>query len=346
MTEEKDKLLTFLRFFINYDDGVGRAALAGHRMLPNIITICALSTGLTAIRFAMDGRWGVSISLILVAAVLDTMDGAMARLLKATSAFGAQLDSLADFVSFGVAPALILYFWALSDAGTIGWISSLLLCVACALRLARFNARQIIADQMKQQAVVAPVVAEVSPPLPHPDAQPVAAKAVYFEGVPSPAGAILSLFPMFVSFLFGAESPAVSPLIGIWVLMVAALMVSRLPTFSVKKVRISARHTIPVLGLVALVLAAVTSQPWLTLTLVCMAYIGSLPLSLQRYKRDFLQNDPMFVVYKKPSADEAAVAGDNQPVNTAIPEPAAAKVATKLGKAVSGRGRKGSKVKS
>lgn len=241
--------------------------LQGIKLLPNVLTIVALCTGLTALRFGIDGRWTAAMILVLCAAFIDGMDGAVARLLKATSPFGAQLDSFSDFVSFGVAPATLLYLWNLHEAGAIGWVASLLLCVATALRLARFNVKSSNSAMPEE--------------LPQ--------KKMFFEGVPSPAGAILSLLPMILSFQMDTVEEGGFPpfIVGIWVLIIAGLMVSRVPTYSLKKVKITQKHMIPLLALVALLLAALASEPWLTLSLICVAYLLSIFRSMKKYKGMF-----------------------------------------------------------
>ncbi len=239
--------------------------LVGTKLLPNALTIVALCTGLTALRFGIDGRWTAAMILVLCAAFLDGIDGAVARLLKASSPFGAQLDSFSDFVSFGVAPATLLYLWNLHEAGAIGWIASLLLCVSTALRLARFNVRS-----------ANPVVVEDNAAL----------KKKFFEGVPSPAGAILALLPMIISFQMDTVEEGGFPpfIIGIWVLIIAGLMVSRVPTYSLKSIKINQKYMIAVLAFVALLAAALASEPWWTLIIICLGYLFSIVYSMRKYK--------------------------------------------------------------
>jgi CDP-diacylglycerol--serine O-phosphatidyltransferase len=230
-------------------------------MIPNIVTLLALASGLTAIRYGIDERWQAAMVLILVAGIFDVLDGAIARLLKATSDFGAELDSLSDFVSFGVAPALILYLWVMQDAVALGWLSCLVFAMACGLRLARFNVRR--------------------------NGKPLwQAEKYYFEGVPSPAGAVLALLPFFMSFELGAQAMKFSPVsIAFWLLGVAALMILRIPTFSVKGLRLPGRFMMPVLGGVVFLIASFITEPWKTLGTVCVIYLISLPISFWRVKR-------------------------------------------------------------
>jgi CDP-diacylglycerol--serine O-phosphatidyltransferase len=243
--------------------------LLGIKLLPNVLTIVALCTGLTALRFGIDGRWTGAMILVLCAAFLDGIDGTVARLLKATSDFGAQLDSFSDFVSFGVAPATLLYLWNLHEAGAVGWVAALLLCVATALRLARFNVKHAnAADNWPEE-------------LPQ--------KKMFFEGVPSPSGAILALLPMILSFQMGTieEGSFSAFLVGAWVLLIAGLMVSRVPTYSLKRLKVTQKYMIPVLALVALYVAALASEPWLTISFTCVVYLISIVRSWRKYKGAF-----------------------------------------------------------
>jgi CDP-diacylglycerol--serine O-phosphatidyltransferase len=241
-----------------------------HKLLPNLLTLMALAAGMSAIQFAVRGMWEQAAFAIVVAAVLDSLDGATARLIKASSDFGAQLDSLSDFLSFGVAPAFILYIWVLDDAGKVGWIAVLVFAIATALRLARFNV-------MQAQSHTRPVWARG-----------------FFAGVPAPAGAGLALTPLFIwnqsedwspVHDFFSDFSAGTPLIALWTILVAGLMVSRIPTFSTKQLRIPARMAMPILGLAALGIAAMIHAPWITLTCVSVAYIGSIPFSFRAYRR-------------------------------------------------------------
>src|SRR5579863_8518097 len=181
--------------------------LSVNRLVPNVLTMLALCAGMTAIRFALNGNFQAAVASILVAAVLDGLDGRVARLLKATSTFGAELDSLSDFVSFGVAPAAVLYLWTMSALHSVGWAIVLFYAVCCALRLARFNTQLSV---------------EPAPP------------PGYFTGVPAPGGAGIVLMPMYASFEWG-DWIARSPYLGaVWIAGIALLMVSRLPTLSLK----------------------------------------------------------------------------------------------------------------
>jgi len=232
-----------------------RSELPLVQLLPNFLTIMALCAGLTAIRFAAQGRFGYAIGLMVLAAVLDGLDGRLARLLKHESEIGAELDSLGDFVNFGVAPALTMYFWAFQGWSRAGWIAALIYAVCCVMRLARFNVGQRAATDPTEKTD--------------------------FVGVPSPAGAMLALGPMYFSYTFDA-APALPPaLVALWLVGVGALMISRMPTPSFKKTTIYAEHArYIVLGFVALV-AALLSFPWTTLLALDLAYVAALAVAFR-----------------------------------------------------------------
>lgn len=223
------------------------SGLSVAQLLPNILTLAALCAGLTAIRMAVVGEFDRAAALILIAAVLDGLDGRLARRLRSESAMGAELDSLCDLVNFGVAPALVLHLWAYGGAGGAGWIAALVYAVACALRLARFNigSRDPLAS---------------------------AASKTTFTGVPSPLGAMLALLPIFVASLIpGAVLPR--PACALWMMMVAALMVSRLPTPAFRPVSVRPDQArLFLLAAVALG-AALLTYPWLTLVLLDLGYL-------------------------------------------------------------------------
>jgi CDP-diacylglycerol---serine O-phosphatidyltransferase len=230
-----------------------------NRLIPNVLTLLALCAGMTAIRFAVSENFEAACYAIIVAGVFDGLDGRMARLLKSTSRFGAELDSLADFISFGVAPALVLYLWTMSALHSIGWAIVLFFAICCALRLARFNT-EIAAEP-----------------------QPYAAG--FFSGVPAPGGAGLSLVPMFISFEWGdwiARSPYLN---AVWLSGIALLMISRVPTVSLKPIRIPHDLVLPTLLGVGVFAGFFTTAPWPTLTFIGAAYVGSIPLTMRAYYR-------------------------------------------------------------
>jgi CDP-diacylglycerol---serine O-phosphatidyltransferase len=231
-------------------------------LLPNLLTLLALCSGITAIRFAVEGRYEIAVGAIIVAIVLDAMDGRLARYLNGTSRFGAELDSLADFVNFGVAPALMLYFSALSSLKTFGWVVCLMLAIAAALRLARFN---VAIDDPKKPSWA----------------------AGYFTGIPAPAGALLALTPFYYQFLgFYSDAHEYAKFIAAFVILVAIMMVSRVPTFSGKTLaRIPREAFLPVLAGAALALLFLISYPWESLAILAILYLLLIPVSVASYRK-------------------------------------------------------------
>ena len=228
--------------------------LSINRMIPNILTLLALAAGLTAIRFGLDGRWEHAVLAIIAAAVLDALDGRIARLLKGASKFGAELDSLSDFVCFGVSPVLVLYLWTMKDAGRLGWVLVMLFTICCGLRLARFNVMMEDHDAPAWQAR-------------------------FFTGIPAPAGGGLVLLPMVLSFQ-GSEGFFRQPwVVGIFMLVIAGMLVSTIPTYSFKKLKISRHWILPTMLITAAIAIFLINAPWLTLSVVGLAYICSIPLS-------------------------------------------------------------------
>lgn len=232
-------------------------------LLPNLITLLALCSGITAIRLGIENRYELAVAAVIVSIVLDAMDGRLARLLKGTSRFGAELDSLSDFLNFGVAPAILIYHWSLNDLRTLGWVAALFLAVCCALRLARFN---VALDDPDKPAWM----------------------MNYFTGAPAPAGAALAMAPMYLSFLDIIDDGhdyawAILP----YIIAVALLMVSRVPTFSGKTLgtRIRRDLVLPVLGLIALAVVLLISFPWEMLTIIVAAYIVLIPFGIRSYQK-------------------------------------------------------------
>ena len=230
-------------------------------VIPNALTVLALCAGLTAIRFALEGRFEASVVAIIVASVFDALDGRVARFLKGTSRFGAELDSLTDFVNFGVAPVIVLYLWSLSDIGGIGWIAVLGYAVCCALRLARFN------------------VALEDPDKP-------AWSANYFVGVPAPAGALVVMLPLYLDFIGLPMLKSLPLLVAVHCFFVAFLMVSRVPTFSGKRMglRIDREMVLPILLLVGFSAAVILNYPWFAFTGIALGYLAVLPVSILRHR--------------------------------------------------------------
>lgn len=223
------------------------------QLLPNFLTVGALCAGLTAIRFASEGRFGFSVAMIVLAAILDGLDGRLARLLKSESEIGAELDSLCDLVNFGVAPALVLYMWALEPMRSEGWIAALIYVVACLLRLARFN----VGNRAPEQ------------------------DGSTFQGVPSPAGAMLVLMPLILSSALHVAIP--QALIALWLVAVAAMMVGRFRTPSFKKATIYADQARYIVLVFVVVVAALLTYPWVTLAAFDMMYLVVVLGSLLRH---------------------------------------------------------------
>ncbi len=236
-------------------------ALSINRLIPNSLTLLALCAGITAMRFAIEGQWDRAVIAIVVAAVLDGLDGRIARALGATSRFGAELDSLSDFVCFGVAPAIAVYMWSLQELGGLGWALSLLFAVCCGLRLARFN--------------VALDSRESMPPW----------TRDYFVGVPAPAGGGLAIMPLIFGLQFEHSFFASPWLNGVVLAGAAGLMVSRLPTFAFKRLKVPGRNVVPVLLAVGAFAAFLISTPWATLGVTGIVYLASIPYARVAYQR-------------------------------------------------------------
>ncbi|MEN9289024.1 MAG: CDP-alcohol phosphatidyltransferase family protein [Sphingomonadaceae bacterium] len=233
---------------------------------PNAVTALALCFGLTAIRFAISAvganphpsDWERAIGAIVIAGVLDGLDGRIARLLKGESRFGAELDSLSDVIAFGVSPALIIYLWSLQHMPRFGWICALAFAVCCALRLARFNAAIDAEDQ------------------PH-------KSAGFLTGVPAPAGAGLAFVPLYLWIVTGDDLFRNPVLVAPWLVFVAALMTSNIATFSWGSIRLRRTVRLEAILVVALVGAALFSEPWITLTAICVVYLLMIPFSIRSY---------------------------------------------------------------
>ena len=227
-------------------------------LVPNVITLLALCAGLSAIRLAIEGKLEWALGAIVFAAILDGVDGRIARLIKGQSRFGAELDSLADFVNFGVVPGLILYFWGLNELRSVGWIACLVFAICTALRLARFN---VMADDPNRSSWA----------------------ANFFVGVPAPAAAITVLLPIYVNFL---GLPRLTYFTLVYTLAIAFLMVSRLPVYSGKKLgnRVPPEMVLPVFVVVVLFVALLVSYPWEVLTIGTLMYLAALPLGWLSYR--------------------------------------------------------------
>lgn len=230
------------------------------RLFPNMITILGMCCGLSAIRFAMLGRFEISVAFIIAAAIIDGMDGRVARMLGATSNFGAQLDSLSDFLCFGVSPALVMYMWQMEEIKGIGWAVVLFFSVCTALRLARFNTA-LFDDNVQPW------------------------EKQFFTGVPSPAGGILCLLPLIISLQTeaGYMLPAFYTLIH--VVVVGALMASRIPTFSGKNIRIKHDFIPQFMILFSFLLVLFVIEPWTFITVLGFVYLCSIFFSVRHYKK-------------------------------------------------------------
>ncbi len=231
-------------------------------IIPNIITLIALCLGLTAIRLAFEGRYEPAVVAIVVAALLDGIDGRVARMLKGTSRFGAELDSLADFVNFGVTPALILYSFLLNELKAIGWIAVLVFAIAMVLRLARFNV--MLDDPHRPEW-----------------------KKNFFTGMPAPAGALTSMLPLYLSFLGVPMGPAAAPIALVYLLGLAFLMVSTIPVYSGKTIglRVPRHWVLPIFVLSAAVFGLLANFPWEMLTAITVLFLASIPFSIMRYRQ-------------------------------------------------------------
>ena len=247
-------------------------------ILPNLVTLVALCLGLTAIRLAAEGRFEQAVYVIILAAVFDGLDGRIARALKGTTRFGAELDSLADFVDFGVAPALTLYFWSLNSVKNLGWFAAMVFAIACALRLARFNVA--LDDPLKPSWA-----------------------GNFFTGMPAPAGAVVAMLPLYLHFsvLDDMGGRAWSFVEIAFVLFVAGLMASRIPHFSGKRIgRIPREHVIPVLFGIAVVILLLATFPMGMLAVLTIGYLALIPLSVY-WQRKLLMADEALV--REPELD-------------------------------------------
>lgn len=229
-------------------------------MIPNAITMLALCMGLTGVSLAIRDNWERALGAIVIAAILDGLDGRIARLLRAQSKFGAELDSLSDNIAFGTAPALILFLWSLQTAPRFGWIAALALAVCCALRLARFNARLDAAEQ------------------PH-------KSAGFNTGVPAPAGAGLAFIPIYLWLVTGNELFRQWQLVMAWTLFIAALMISVLPTYGWTSIRLRREWRLLALAGVALLGASLLVAPWMTLLIIAVVYLLSVPAAWLSYSK-------------------------------------------------------------
>lgn len=241
-------------------------------LVPNFITVLAICAGLTGIRLAFENRFELAVAMVLIAAFLDGVDGRVARLLKASSKFGAQMDSLADIVNFGVAPALVLYVFALDQARSFGWIAAIVFVVAAALRLARFN---VISESPSKAAW----------------------EGSYFVGVPAPAGALLVLLPVYLGFLGVPIDKTTAFIFAAYTMAIGFLLVSRLPVYSGKGIGVKVRRDLvmPVILIAVVYVSLLMSFTWETLTVTALGYLATLPFGAMAWSKKYgarAQGDP------------------------------------------------------
>jgi CDP-diacylglycerol--serine O-phosphatidyltransferase len=229
-------------------------------LVPNAITAGALCIGLTGVRFAFSGEFSKAVLLVIVAGVLDGIDGRIARMLKAQSRFGAELDSLADSINFGVAPALIVYLWSLQEMPRLGWFAALAFALCCVLRLARFNARIDLADEPRKAAG-------------------------FLTGIPAPVGAGLAFLPIYLTIATGRTEFREPIVVGVWLALIAFLLISALPTMSWAKMRPRRSIRLEVIAATALIIAALVVEPWWTLAAISIAYLILVPVGVASYAK-------------------------------------------------------------
>ncbi|HMO68303.1 MAG TPA: phosphatidylcholine/phosphatidylserine synthase [Novosphingobium sp.] len=248
--------------------GPGQGPVPGRRvrglplraMVPNAITAAALCIGLTGVRFAIAEDYEKAVLAVILAGVLDGIDGRIARLLKAQTRFGAELDSLADSINFGVGPALIIYLWSLQETARFGWFAALAFAICCVLRLARYNTRIDLDDDPRKQGG-------------------------FLTGVPAPVGAGLAFLPMYLWIALGEPLFAEPLVVGTWLVLVAFLMISSVPTLSWNKLRPRRSIRLEVIALAGLVFAGLIAEPWWTLVGICAVYLALIPVALVAYAR-------------------------------------------------------------
>ncbi|MXO89825.1 CDP-alcohol phosphatidyltransferase family protein [Pontixanthobacter aquaemixtae] len=237
-----------------------KRGIALRSVVPNAITAAALCSGLTGIKFAIAGNWSLAVFAIILAGVLDGIDGRVARLLKGQSRFGAELDSLADSLSFGMAPAIIFYLWTLQDLPRLGWFAALAFAICCALRLARFNAQIDTDDQ------------------PH-------KSAGFLTGIPAPVGAGLAFLPFYLWMATGLEEFRLPWANAAWMVVIAFLMISNIATLSWRSLKPRRQFRLAFIAFIGLLFAAMLVEPWWTIAVISVGYLALMPLGLFRYGR-------------------------------------------------------------
>jgi CDP-diacylglycerol--serine O-phosphatidyltransferase len=247
--------------------GPRRRGIPLRGIVPNAVTTLALCFGLTGVRFAIGGEWEKAVACVFVAGLLDGMDGRIARLLRAESRFGAELDSLSDVIAFGVSPAVILFLWSLSYVPRYGWVIALAHAACCALRLARYNALIDSGDQPLK-------------------------KAGFFTGVPAPAGAAMALLPVLLWLATGLEIFRATYVVAPWTILIALLMISSLSTYGWTAFRLRRDFRLPALLIIGLLGAALINDPWSTLSLIIIAYAASIPFAIRSSAKIRPQPEP------------------------------------------------------
>ncbi len=236
------------------------------RFIPNMATLLGLSVGLTSVYHALNQDWEKAVWFVVIATVFDGMDGRLARFFNASSRFGAELDSLSDFVSFGVSPALLAYFFALNQLGRLGWGVVLFFCICSGLRLAHFNTVSI-EEEME------------------PGSKLLQLQKKYFTGIPMPAAGVLALVPIMLYLDSDYRLPPT--MYALYAVSIAGLMVAKIPTFSFKGVKIQPNQVMFLLGAIAVVVIGMMVRPWLTLPVVGGAYLATFVFSFISYRKDF-----------------------------------------------------------
>ena len=227
-------------------------------ILPSVLTLIGVCLGISSIKFALDGNFTLAILFIVIAAILDALDGRVARMIKGTSEFGKELDSLTDFVSFGVAPVFVIYFWELNELGRIGWLLVLLFSVCCVLRLARFNLTKFEGNEEW--------------------------KMNFFQGIPSPAGGCLVLFPIMYELSSFSNLFQIKGLSPFLVVLASFLLISKVPTFSFKKIAVQRQMTLFLLLGLGLFFVSIIQFTFETMVVCCLIYLFLIPISILNYK--------------------------------------------------------------
>ncbi len=238
-------------------------------ILPSVLTLIGVCLGISSIKFAMDGNFSLAVLFIVIAAILDGLDGRVARMIKGTSEFGKELDSLTDFVSFGIAPVFVVYFWELNQFGKVGWLLVLLFSVCCVLRLARFNLTKF--EQNEEW------------------------KMNFFQGIPSPAGGCLILFPVIYQLSSFSDLLQIKNISPFLVVLVSILLISKIPTFSFKKIVVQRHMTLFLLLGVGLFFVSIIQFTYETMAICCFLYLILIPVSIFNYRSKLKNNQNQII---------------------------------------------------